>query len=645
MIPNPCIEVQTSSEARLSVPEWFAEVVIMVHHLTKEGVLDAFAHQVRLKRGRFGSYEPIDFLALLLGYALSGERTLTDFFERVTPFEAAFMALFGRRCLPHRSSLSRFLADVDYPCLEAFRALFQQKSFSHGWTSESIGGIFDRQGRRSIVFDVDATRQAARQRALPCEPALPAATRRIDAVCAPGYRGRKRGEVVRTRTTALQMHTRQWVGTYAGKGNGDYRGELASALQAITAYLKHFAFPPEMALVRLDGAYGDTTVVAQLLLVRTPFVTRWRGYLLLEHPQIQRVLAHAPTGSMARRNSGVVVEMFEGGWLELGKDVSRVRVIVARHPAPPPGRDIPVGKRVGEWVYELFITTLDAEGFLVEDVLDLYHGRGAFEAVLADEDVEEDPDRWCSYTECGQELWQIACQWVWNLRLSLGQTMQGVPVREIEWSPPKESPAVFVAEEPPPQEFGPWQWAATFGRATGRFGAEDFVLQEDGKLRCPAGAKLWLSEVRQENVFTQRAVYLAYQTDCQPCSLRKQCLASGAKGDRARRVSAVRRLLPPPALVPVERKPVLLGPIRWVDVAGRALRRTWIAHWRRQYVEILPLVGMPPSFSPPPRPPRAVRSHSRWSWQDRLAWNAWLGPPQLRITVAGVPAFLSENAN
>src|SRR5437764_13305947 len=66
------------------------------------------------------------------------------------------------------------------------------------------------------------------------------------------------------------------------------------------------------------------------------------------------------------------------------------------------------------------------------------------------------------------------------------------------------------------------------------------------------------------------AVYLAYQTDCQLCSLREQCLAKGAKGDRAR------RLLPPPAHVPVERKPVLLGPIRWVDVAGRALRRTWM---------------------------------------------------------------------
>lgn len=169
------------------------------------------------------------------------------------------------------------------------------------------------------------------------------------------------------------------------------------------------------------------------------------------------------------------------------------------------------------------------------------------------------------------------------------------------------------------------------------------MLQEDGKLRCPAGASLGLSEVRQENAFSQRAVYLAYQTDCQPCLLREQCLASGAKGDRARRVSAVRRLLPPPAPVPVEREPVLLGPIRWGDVAGRALRPTWMIHWRRQYVEILPLADMPPSLSPPPRLPRAVRSHNRWSWQDRLARNAWGGPPKPRITEAFVPTFLASN--
>src|SRR6266571_657398 len=639
MIPNPCIEVHTSPLDRPSVPPWFAEVVIMARYLAAKGLLEAFAQQVRLVRGRFGSYEPIDFLALLVGYAISGERTLADFFERLAPFEAAFMALFGRRCLPHRSSLSRFLAAVDRPCLEAFRTLFEQQTFAEGWTAETIGGIFDRQGRRYLVFDVDATRQAARQRALPCDPTLPAAKRRLDAVCAPGYRGRKRGEVVRTRTTARKLHTRQWVGTYAGKGNGDYRGELASALRAITAYLKHFAFPPEMALVRLDGAYGDATVVAQLLLAGMAFVTRWRGYQLLERPQIRLVLAHPPTASVTRMNSGEIVDLFDGGWLEPCRDLPPVRVMVVRHAAPPPGKDIAVGKRVGEWVYELFITTLDADGFLVEDVLDLYHGRGAFEVVLADEDVEEDPDRWCSYTECGQELWQIACQWVWNLRLTLGKMMQGGELREMEWAPPTETAPLFFTWEDPPEEYGPWQCAGEAGRAAGRFTADVFTLQEDGKLRCPAGASLWLSEVRQENAFTQRAVYLAYQTDCQHCALREQCLASGAKGDRARRVSAVRRLLPPPAIV--ERKPIVLGPIRWVDIAGRALRRTWTAHWRRQYVEILPLVQTQQEGVPRPRPPRAVRSHHRWSWQDRLARNAWWGPPHLRVIVAGVPACLA----
>ncbi len=217
--------------------------------------------------------------------------------------------------------------------------------------------------------------------------------------------------------------------------------------------------------------------------------------------------------------------------------------------------------------------------------------------------------------------------------------MQGGELREIAWAPPKEAPPLVVAAENPPEEYGPWQWAASFGRATGRFGAEAFTLQENGRLRCPAGASLWLSEVRQENAFTQRAVYLAYQTDCQRCSLREQCLASGAKGDRARRVSAVRRLLPPPA--EVSRKPIMLGSMRWVDVAGRALRRTWTAHWRRQYVEVLPLAGSQQEAKPPPRPPRAVRSHHRWRWQDRLARNAGCGPPQLRVTVAGVPAFLA----
>jgi hypothetical protein len=61
----------------------------------------------------------------------------------------------------------------------------------------------------------------------------------------------------------------------------------------------------------------------------------------------------------------------------LDEAVPQTRIIVARHRAPAAGKRVSVGKCIGEWVYELFITTLPADGFLVEDVLDLYHGRGA----------------------------------------------------------------------------------------------------------------------------------------------------------------------------------------------------------------------------------------------------------------------------
>src|SRR5207237_5627961 len=92
------------------------------------------------------------------------------------------------------------------------------------------------------------------------------------------------------------------------------------------------------------------------------------------------------------------------------------------------------------------------------------------------------------------------------------------------------------------------------------------------------GASLWLSEVRQENVFTEaRPSTWPTRPIVNLVCYGNSAWQKAAKGDRARRVSAVRRLLPPPAPVQVSRKPVLLGPMRWVDVAGRALRRTWMS--------------------------------------------------------------------
>jgi len=80
--------------------------------------------RVRFARRRFGHYDLIDFVAVLLGYAISGERTLEAFYERVHPFAAQFMALFGQERLSHRSTLSRFLAALGQGPVEALRTVF-----------------------------------------------------------------------------------------------------------------------------------------------------------------------------------------------------------------------------------------------------------------------------------------------------------------------------------------------------------------------------------------------------------------------------------------------------------------------------------------------------------------------------------------
>src|SRR5207248_8546964 len=68
------------------LPSWFGEVALMAAHLRKQNVLPKIDEGVRFARRRFGHYEVIDFLAVLFGYAISGERTLEAFYTTLQPF-------------------------------------------------------------------------------------------------------------------------------------------------------------------------------------------------------------------------------------------------------------------------------------------------------------------------------------------------------------------------------------------------------------------------------------------------------------------------------------------------------------------------------------------------------------------------------
>src|SRR5947207_7133086 len=161
-IADGSVNIQTTSESNLATPCWFGEAVLMTAHLRKHGILSKISERVRFARRHFGRYEVIDFLAVLFGYAISGERTLEGFYERLQPFAVPFMALFERDRLPSRSALSRFLAALTEASVEALRTLFLDDLLSRPLSNETptgeTGGLVDRAGNTWMVFDVDGTR-------------------------------------------------------------------------------------------------------------------------------------------------------------------------------------------------------------------------------------------------------------------------------------------------------------------------------------------------------------------------------------------------------------------------------------------------------------------------------------------------------
>lgn len=624
------VNIQASAQSVPSTPCWFGEVTLIAHFLTRQGVLAAIENQVRFARRRFGHYEVIDFLAVLVGYAISGERTLEAFYEQLLPWASAFMALFGRERLPARSTLSRFLASLDQAAVEALRTLLLHDLLARRVVEEEQpGGLWDRGGTHWLVFEVDGTREAARQRALPQTPDRPTAQRRLRPLCAPGYTGRKRGEVVRTRTTVLQAHTHQWLATFGNPGNGQYREELRRAVAAIQTYLKAYDFPEERTLLRLDGQYGTGAVLADL--AGLSFVMRGKDYQLLDRAEVQARLHLPPDQQLSHPESGIVRTLYDCPDLPLGPTGKLCRIVVATHPTSE--RKSRVGVTRAGVVYELFFTHLPQQTFTAADVVALYLHRGAFENALADEDQEQDPDRWCSHAAWGQECWQIISQWLWNLRLELGHQLHPAPVRTTEFAPAFSPAHKEATHSPSPsQGYGPVEVALPW--KAGRFSGRDFALQPDGSLRCPAGQTLFAHERRTEADGSLRVVYAASIRSCRPCPLREQCQWHGRTATKPRRVSVLLH-------------PLLIGsaPLLWKDWSRRLHRRVCMQLLRGQRLEVQvePVSSAKPDASPAPLS-RAQRAHFRLSWQERLARNARpLTAGQVTIRLFGVPEGLATS--
>src|SRR2546421_7851390 len=122
---------------------------------------------------------------------------------------------------------------------------------------------------------------------------------------------------------------------------------------------------------------------------------RGKDYAVLDRPEVQSRLHLSADQQFSRPESELVRTLYDFQDVAVGPDGQRCRVVVATHPAN--AHKSHVGLTRKGLVYELFFTHVPQDAFTASDVVALYLHRGAYAPILADEDQEQDPDRWCSH--------------------------------------------------------------------------------------------------------------------------------------------------------------------------------------------------------------------------------------------------------
>ena len=182
------------------------------------------------------------------------------YYEKEIRLAQKLAALAHRDKLASRSAVCRGLADVE---LELLRPASE-------WLLSEGAGIdvllrhpavltYDAQGKGWHVYHYDPTVSTLRHRALPVGKDLPAPRRRSERTAAPGYSGRKRGNVQVRRGTLQHGGSGAWLQAMLGPGNSDSHAEWQAGLAAVERTSKRIQHPLEQTLVLVDGAFSGVS--------------------------------------------------------------------------------------------------------------------------------------------------------------------------------------------------------------------------------------------------------------------------------------------------------------------------------------------------------------------------------------------------
>lgn len=93
------MEVEGREESKLCILSWFGEAVLLGKYWLESGLLARLEEVERVERGRIRQYKVSDFVLLFNSYAISGEKTLSDFYKVLAPVKEVLMKCMGEKAV------------------------------------------------------------------------------------------------------------------------------------------------------------------------------------------------------------------------------------------------------------------------------------------------------------------------------------------------------------------------------------------------------------------------------------------------------------------------------------------------------------------------------------------------------------------
>lgn len=693
------IFVHKSKRKQAPLPDWTLVVAAQAQFTLEHGLLHKVADVLRFdsKRGFQFADLCVFFLIFTAAQTKGGIRGFREHLK-IKGYADRLAAMFLRDALQTSSSVSRALNAADrIPDLDQKVAwLLSHGADVHSLLGQPVARHRDAVGTGWMVFDFDPSIIALRQRALPEGDDLPAVRRTAKRLCGKGYPGRHRGETQMSTGILTHTDTGLFLQVTVHPGHTPFVGGMKTTAKAVADVVDSIDFPRQCSLLRFDGGGGYGTVIAEVLAQGLHYLTRRRELSVFKELGVAGLLKTAVWFDVADSGSGPRRQATELGWVQLndgsgGTILSRAvvsRFFIIGETKEKHG----AGLVIGDYQYEVFVTSLDCAAWPANDTVTLYYGRCGQENLFGRAINKFGLNEVFCYDPDGQRLATALTMWASNLMVTRAAAHAGDlsapppqlprPQGQIAATrPPLLLPAPLAAEKPaqvvtpaaraiidivPESPESPAQSAVVFNPSAPPL-----------YVTCQNNVIIPLHSIRQPRRRGNLAIYRAPAGVCTKCPVRNRC--STGKGEdfrkefsldvndqaiadkatifeQARKLAEsgyanAPRITPPRAEKPAQiQKPVTwikpvsaaAGPLiaRGSSLTVQVLVDLWQAHLAKQIIEVY-------IFKSKSRQQYPVwiaaddnrRRHRRQTWTERGRYNELRGSVRVEIspTCAGSP--------